>query len=175
MLGDLTEIFDVRINLHHRPDFFIPISLIDAVHFCRDLQWHAGRNLVQHRIGDRRDQVGRDINAVEFLEVAADLLSRTVMPRAYIEMIFSSKSGNRRWYWHQVPDRRSQPDRHRQWPSSRTLTRMHRKTPVGSRYRAACSAIPLNHAAADWKRPPREWFEAKTQFAVMFKERFVLA
>ena len=24
-------------------------------------------------------------------------------------------------------------------------------------------------------RPPREWFEAKTQFAVMFKERFVLA
>jgi putative transposase len=33
----------------------------------------------------------------------------------------------------------------------------------------------LNHAAADWKRPPREWFEAKTQFAVMFKERFVLA
>src|SRR6202030_1473544 len=30
------------------------------------------RNLVQHRIGDRRDQVGRDINAVEFLEVAAD-------------------------------------------------------------------------------------------------------
>ena len=35
--------------------------------------------------------------------------------------------------------------------------------------------LVLNHAAADWKRPPREWFEAKTQFAVMFKERFVLA
>ena len=32
-----------------------------------------------------------------------------------------------------------------------------------------------NHAAADWKRPPREWAEAKTQFAVMFKERFVRA
>ena len=31
----------------------------------------------------------------------------------------------------------------------------------------------LNHAAAEWKRPPREWSEAKTQFAVMFKERFV--
>ena len=30
-----------------------------------------------------------------FLEVG---ISRTVMPRAYIEMIFSSKSGNRRWY-----------------------------------------------------------------------------
>jgi len=35
--------------------------------------------------------------------------------------------------------------------------------------------LVLSHAAADWKRPPREWFEAKTQFAVMFKERFVLA
>jgi len=35
--------------------------------------------------------------------------------------------------------------------------------------------LVLNHAAADWKRPPREWFEAKTQFAVMVKERFVLA
>ena len=35
--------------------------------------------------------------------------------------------------------------------------------------------LVLNHAAADWKRPPREWFEAKTQFAVMFKERFVFA
>jgi putative transposase len=33
----------------------------------------------------------------------------------------------------------------------------------------------LNHAAAEWKRPPREWAEAKTQFAVMFKERFVNA
>jgi len=35
--------------------------------------------------------------------------------------------------------------------------------------------LVLNHAAADWKRPPREWAEAKTQFAVMFKERFVRA
>jgi putative transposase len=33
--------------------------------------------------------------------------------------------------------------------------------------------LVLNHAAAEWKRPPREWAEAKTQFAVMFKERFV--
>jgi hypothetical protein len=29
-------------------------------------------------------------------------------------------------------------------------------------------------ANVSWS-PPREWFEAKTQFAVMFKERFVLA
>ena len=33
--------------------------------------------------------------------------------------------------------------------------------------------LVLNRAAGDWKRPPREWFEAKTQSAVMFGERFV--
>ena len=33
--------------------------------------------------------------------------------------------------------------------------------------------LVLNHAAEQWKRPPREWFEAKTQFAVIFGERFV--
>jgi putative transposase len=33
--------------------------------------------------------------------------------------------------------------------------------------------LVLNNAAADWKRPPREWFEAKTQFAVVFGERFI--
>jgi hypothetical protein len=35
--------------------------------------------------------------------------------------------------------------------------------------------MPRALVGADWKRPPREWFQAKTQFAVMFKERFVLA
>jgi putative transposase len=34
--------------------------------------------------------------------------------------------------------------------------------------------LVLNHAAEEWKRPPREWFEAKTQFAVIFGERFVV-
>ena len=34
--------------------------------------------------------------------------------------------------------------------------------------------LVLNNAADEWKRPPREWFEAKTQFAVVFGERFVL-
>lgn len=33
--------------------------------------------------------------------------------------------------------------------------------------------LVLNHVAEEWKRPPREWFEAKTQFAVVFGERFV--
>jgi putative transposase len=33
--------------------------------------------------------------------------------------------------------------------------------------------LVLNRAQAEWRRPPREWFEAKTQFAVMFGERFV--
>lgn len=31
----------------------------------------------------------------------------------------------------------------------------------------------LNHAADEWKRPPREWFQARTQLAVVFGERFV--
>jgi putative transposase len=33
--------------------------------------------------------------------------------------------------------------------------------------------LVLNRAVADWKRPPREWFEARTQFAILFGERFV--
>jgi putative transposase len=33
--------------------------------------------------------------------------------------------------------------------------------------------LSLNRAAAEWKRPPREWSVAKTQFAIMFNERFV--
>jgi putative transposase len=33
--------------------------------------------------------------------------------------------------------------------------------------------LVLNNAAEQWKRAPREWFEAKTQFAVVFGERFV--
>lgn len=33
--------------------------------------------------------------------------------------------------------------------------------------------LVLNHAAEDWKRPPREWFEARTQFAAVFGERFL--
>jgi len=33
--------------------------------------------------------------------------------------------------------------------------------------------LVLNHAALEWKRPPREWTEARTQFAVIFGERFV--
>lgn len=31
--------------------------------------------------------------------------------------------------------------------------------------------LVLNHAAAQWKRLPCEWFEARTQFAVVFGER----
>ena len=35
--------------------------------------------------------------------------------------------------------------------------------------------LVLNTAAQEWKRPPREWSEAKTQFAVIFGERFVIS
>jgi putative transposase len=34
--------------------------------------------------------------------------------------------------------------------------------------------LVLNHAAEEWKRPPREWFEAKTQFAILFGDRFMV-
>ena len=33
--------------------------------------------------------------------------------------------------------------------------------------------LVLNQATGEWKRPPREWVQAKTQFAVLFGERFV--
>lgn len=32
--------------------------------------------------------------------------------------------------------------------------------------------LVLNHASDDWKRAPREWFEARAQFAIIFGERF---
>ena len=34
--------------------------------------------------------------------------------------------------------------------------------------------LVLNQTSNGWKSPPREWFMAKTQFAVMFGERFVI-
>ena len=34
--------------------------------------------------------------------------------------------------------------------------------------------LVLNRASDDWKRPPREWFDAKAQFAIMFGERFAV-
>jgi len=35
--------------------------------------------------------------------------------------------------------------------------------------------LVLRQVAGKWKMPPREWCEAKTQFAIMFDERFVTA
>ena len=35
--------------------------------------------------------------------------------------------------------------------------------------------LVLRQVAGEWKMPPREWCEAKTQFAIMFDERFVKA
>ncbi|MCB1379052.1 MAG: transposase [Alphaproteobacteria bacterium] len=33
--------------------------------------------------------------------------------------------------------------------------------------------VVLNHQNADWKSTSREWFEARTQFAIIFGERFM--
>ncbi|MBN8945456.1 MAG: transposase, partial [Rhizobiales bacterium] len=35
--------------------------------------------------------------------------------------------------------------------------------------------LVLRQVTVEWKMPPREWYEAKTQFAIMFDERFVQA
>ena len=35
--------------------------------------------------------------------------------------------------------------------------------------------LVLHQVTRKWKMPPREWCEAKTQFAIMFDERFVIA
>lgn len=35
--------------------------------------------------------------------------------------------------------------------------------------------LVLRDTVREWKMPPREWFEAKTQFAIMFDDRFVQA
>ncbi|MCA3386642.1 MAG: IS256 family transposase, partial [Roseomonas sp.] len=34
--------------------------------------------------------------------------------------------------------------------------------------------LVLNRAVEEWRRPPREWCEAKTQFAILFGDRFVV-
>ena len=33
--------------------------------------------------------------------------------------------------------------------------------------------LVLRQAAGEWKMPPREWSQAKTQFAIMFEDRFL--
>jgi putative transposase len=35
--------------------------------------------------------------------------------------------------------------------------------------------LVLRQVAEEWQMPPREWCEAKTQFAIIFDERFVTA
>jgi hypothetical protein len=52
-----------------------------------------GCDLLQHRIGNRADQIRRDVDTVEIAQMADDL---ALMPRAYIEMILSSNPGKRR-------------------------------------------------------------------------------
>ena len=34
--------------------------------------------------------------------------------------------------------------------------------------------LVLNRAVEGWKRPPQEWCEAKTQFAILFGDRFAV-
>ena len=50
-------------------------------------------HLVEHGIGDPADQVGRDVDRIDSRRWP--WISRTVMPRAYVEMILSSKPSSR--------------------------------------------------------------------------------
>jgi hypothetical protein len=56
-------------------------------------------NLFQDRVGHCRDQVWRYLKAVNLQQMAPKSkmgMSRVLMPRAYIDKIFSSKPGKRR-------------------------------------------------------------------------------
>ena len=53
-----------------------------------------GGDLVEHGVRDRADQIGRHLDPVKLLQVPRDL--RVLMPRAYIDTIFSSNPGKRR-------------------------------------------------------------------------------
>jgi putative transposase len=46
---------------------------------------------------------------------------------------------------------------------------------VGVRLEQADDLLGLRQVVRKWKMPPREWAEARTQFAIMFGERFVRA
>lgn len=72
-------------------------------------------------------------------------------------------------------------------PQQRGLAKVERSSPLAASARAVRTMghfptddvatkliyLVLNHAAADWKRAPREWNEARVQFAVIFSERFI--
>ncbi len=51
---------------------------------------------LQHGVGNRRDQVRR--TSIPYSSSRCPQISRTIIPRACIDTILSSKSGNRRWY-----------------------------------------------------------------------------
>ncbi len=40
---------------------------------------------------------------------------------------------------------------------------------------AATKLHVLRQTAGEWKMPPRDWSQAKTQFAIMFEDRFLAA
>ncbi|MDR7156679.1 hypothetical protein J2W40_003524 [Sphingobium xenophagum] len=48
-------------------------------------------DFIEHRVRQRADEIGRHIDAVR-----CPVISRVLMPRAYIDTIFSSKPGKRR-------------------------------------------------------------------------------
>ena len=101
--------------------------------------------------------LGREISGHR-TELAAQLGTRLALlclpPRRYAELSTP-----------QTPSSRSTP-------RSGALSAPAATSPVTRPPRSCYISFSI-HAAEAWKRPPREWFEAKTQFAVIFGERFV--
>ena len=66
-------------------------------------------------------------------------------------------------------------ERHR-GPERQTAARGQNQRPFSDRRgRDEVDLSRLAQGRAEWKMPPREWCEAKSQFAIMFEDRFVTA
>ena len=62
-------------------------------------------DLLEDSVRDRTDEISGDVDPIEIAQWP--WISRTLMPRAYIETIFSSKPGIAADIWRSVADRRS--------------------------------------------------------------------
>ena len=82
-----------------------------------------GRDLREHAVGDRADQVGAHLVAIAFSQIA--LNSRTVRPRAYKVTMLSSNAVNRRACLGTAKARNCRPGR----AGSRSALCRHRSSP----------------------------------------------
>ena len=108
------------------------------------------RHLVQHRVGDRRDQVGRDVDAVELLEMAADLANRHAA-RIHRDDLLVEVRETGAGIWRSASDRRSRPDRAAPTASSSRC----RSEPTSSNSRCDDCLCPRRSRHPDARRSRR--------------------